>query len=337
MALRSQSRLGPALLLTLIAVALVALVASGGRSVRLSSETALDEKRQCVYSQHKVSQLAAFGRLVGSDVTCAVVFNDANPDWRAWERPWFLTNRNSNMNWRRWKTASDDRTLVITQNLFPDSEKSRNWLKLGSSGAYDSHDRALARNLVRAGLGNSVIRLGHEANGTTYSDSVGNTPLEQRQWAIFWRRTAKAMRSVDGAHFIFDWCINSGWRQIPLKNFYPGDDVVDIVGIDAYDAGVKQATGRWSTIYNRPSGIRDVVRFARAHGKPLSIPEWGVADSKQSLAGGDDPAYVRGIARVVKSNPTVYQGYFFANEWGSGLRSSPQSLNVYRKSFGGSR
>jgi hypothetical protein len=323
------------LLLALLGIALVALVATSGSGVKLSSEATLDQKRQCVYSQHRISRLVAFGRLVSSDVTCAVVFNDANPDWRGWERPWFLTHRTKDMNWRRWKTESDDRMLVITQNLFPDSEKGRNWLKLGASGAYDRHARALARNLVNAGLGDSVIRLAHEANGTTYTHSLVDTPGQLRRWRVFWRRTVKAMRSVDGAAFTFDWCVNSGWRPIPLKSFYPGDDVVDIVGIDAYDAGVKQSTGRWATIYNRTNGIRDVVRFARAHDKPLSIPEWGVAAKSHSYAGGDDPAYVRGIAQVVRSNPTAYQGYFFANEWGTGLQRSPRSLSVYRKSFGG--
>src|SRR5439155_22479334 len=81
-------------------------------------------------------------------------------------------------------------------------------------------------------------------------------------------------------------------------------------------------------------GIRDVLAFATAHNKPLSFPEWGVGPADQALAGGDDPAYVDGIASVVQSNRVAYQAYFYAHQWGPQLAGGPGSLAAYLRHFG---
>ena len=73
-----------------------------------------------------------------------------------------------------------------------------------------------ARNLVAAGLGSAVIRLGNEANGTKYPYSIPDTPKGNAQWVRSWDNIVTAMRSVPGAHFRFDWCVASGYRTIPL-------------------------------------------------------------------------------------------------------------------------
>src|SRR5205085_1396640 len=111
------------------------------------------------------------------------------------------------------------------------------------------------------------------ANGTWYRDSLGSTGREYALWRTAWRRTVFAMRSVPGAHFRFDWCINAAYRNIPMKAFYPGDDVVDIIGIDAYDGGlanVAPGRARWNRLFSQPLGLGAVRRFARAHKKPMS-------------------------------------------------------------------
>jgi beta-mannanase len=142
------------------------------------------------------------------------------------------------------------------------------------------------------------------------------------------------MRSVPGARFRFDWTVNAAVRPLPLARIYPGDDAVDIVGVDAYDSGVPRGRPRWRTIYRRRGGIRDVARFARRHGKPLSIPEWGVGPRDRRQAGGDDPAYVRGIAAVVRRERVAYQGYFFRYGWARQLHRGSRSLAAYVRAFG---
>jgi Glycosyl hydrolase family 26 len=295
-----------------------------------------DSKSVCAYGANSIARFNAFSALVGRDINCALVYNDASPDWAGWETPWFLYHSDPNYNWRKWKTApGTGRHLIITQNLFPSSENNLDWRHMGANGDYEAHARALAQNLVATGLGDSIIRLGHEANGTWYPDSIGSTQEDFDLWKQFWRRTVLAMRSVPGANFRFDWCVNAGVRPIPLDAFYPGDDVVDIVGIDAYDAGVPtNQPDRWNYLYTRTDGIRDVERFAAAHGKPMSIPEWGVGPASSNLSGGDDAAYVDGIARVVRDNRLAYQAYFYNYDWATQLATGPLSLAAYIAHFG---
>jgi hypothetical protein len=280
--------------------------------------------------------LNQFASLVGRPIDCALVFNDASPDWAGWENPWFIRGLGADVDWRQWATTRGaGRQLVITQNMFPSSLNNQDWRTAGAEGRFAGHARALARNLVAAGLGGSVIRLGHEANGTWYPDSIGSTRRDYALWRRFWRQTVLAMRSVPGAHFLFDWCVNSAWRPVPLADYYPGDDVVDIVGADAFDAGVPAGRAHWSTIWRRPGGLAAILRFAQAHRKPLSIPEWGIGPPGDQLAAGDDPSYVSGIARLVRNHDVAYQAYFYAHQWATELQQAPRSLSAYRRGFGG--
>ena len=269
-----------------------------------------------------------------------MVFNDAAPDWSGWERPWFTNRTYIDESWATWATTpGTNRRLIITQNLFPASEDSADWLALGATGAFEGYAQTLATNLVNVGLGSSVIRLGHEANGNWYPDSIPDTTAGDAQWIQFWRNTVIAMRSVPGAHFQFDWTVNAGYRNIPMADWYPGNDVVDIIGVDAYDTGVPAAVpfnDRWSYLYNQADGLGAVEAFAVAHGKPLSIPEWGLGPALQpgKGQGGDDPAYVNGVASLVATDDVAYESYFDSGAQGMQFFNSPESMGAYQQAFG---
>jgi beta-mannanase len=294
------------------------------------------DKRVCVRALH-VDEAQAFSALIGRDVNCVLTYNDVADTWANWEKPWLIYHNDPNQNWAKWTAAAPGRQMIISESLFPKSENTTNWRDAGARGDYDEHARQLARNLIAYGQGNAVIRLAHEANGDWYADNIGNSGDDYRRWVQLWRRTVLAMKSVPGAHFTFDWCVNAAYRAIPLASYYPGDDVVDIVGVDAYDSGIPNnddGASRWSAIYSRRGGIGDVVDFAKAHDKPLSIPEWGVAPASQSYSGGDDADYVNGVARVVRDNDVAYQAYFYAYAWRSQLENGVRSLAAYRNHFG---
>ncbi len=308
---------------------------AGGRS--RADHPVIGNKTPCVYASDHISLLNQFGQRVGRAFQCAVIYNDAAPNWEGWQQPWFTNPIVSDMSWTRWATQPGTRhQLVITQNLFPASEKGTDWLAAGASGAFEPHARVLAQNLVRAGLGHSVIRLAHEANGNWYSDSIPDTPAGDALWVRFWRNTAIAMRSVRGAHFKFDWAVNSGYRPVSLKSFYPGNDVVNIIGIDVFDVGVPTLRDRWAQIYNTRDGIGAVARFAARNHKPLSLPEWGIGPLRSPFlfSAGDDPSFVDGIARVVATHRVAYQAYFDSGDMGVQFLNSPHSIAAYRRHFG---
>ncbi len=236
------------LMLASLALADARIVRSGhgplGPQSRPPAAGAQRPTADCAYTANSVAVLSSFERLVGRRFSCVMVFNNASPDWQGWENPWFLHDADPAYDWGAWVSAAGGhRQLIITQNLFPSALDGTDWLRAGAAGAFAGHARALARNLVAAGLGRSVIRLAHEANDTAQPYALGSTDQELALWRTFWRRTALAMRSVPGAHFLFDWCVNAYWRPIPLSKWYPGNDVVDIVGIDAYDSGVPLRSG----------------------------------------------------------------------------------------------
>jgi beta-mannanase len=148
------------------------------------------------------------------------------------------------------------------------------------------------------------------------------------------------MRSVPGAHFLFDWTINEYSQPVPLAEWYPGNHVVDIIGIDAYDAGIYDAAltpaQRWTALYNQPDGLAAVAAFAAAHHKPLSVPEWGLVAAGSAGGANNDPTYVRGIAQFVHRHDVVYQSYFYQpNTPGLVcLTQAASSLAVYKAEFG---
>lgn len=303
-----------------------------------AARPASNGKRACVYAGASIAALTPFAKLVGRNVDCALVFNGSAPDWATWEKPWFVNYKSQpDLNWSAWTAANPSRLLVISQNLFPANVSQTDWLHAGASGAYAVHARTLAQNLVAAGLGSSVIRIAWEANGDWYDYSVGHTKTQAKLWVQFWRRTALAMKSVPGANFSFDWCVNSEVTRLPLSRFYPGDDVVNIVGIDAYDVNVPKGQNRWKTVYGRHMGIRQVLQFAKSHHKPLSLPEWGLGPRvlpRGGKGGGDDPGYINGVASVVKKNKVAYEAYFYEYQFAQQLAKSKKSLKAYRHHFG---
>ena len=118
-------------------------------------------------------------------------------------------------------------------------------------------------------------------------------------------------------------------------------DVVDIIGVDSYDAPAsgrspRAPTARLDDLFNQRLGLTAVVEFARAERKPISIPEWGLVASGYADGAGDDPLYIDAIALVVRSNVVRYQSYFSADPSGQGvpLTDAPRSLAAYRVHFG---
>jgi hypothetical protein len=326
MAISRRAVLISALAAILVIAGTITLISSTGPSPRPAPRS-LDTKTSCVYVGGTTAGLAGFAKLTGQPVNCVLVYNDSATTWSQWADPWFTQPK---YGWQPWLQADPtDRRVVISQEMIPDQVPS-NWRELGAAGTYDQYARELATNLVAAGMGNAVIRLGHEMNGGWYQDNVGSDPAEYQAWTAYWTRIVEAMRSVPGADFVFDWNISTAGRDIPFSSYYPGNDVVDVIGVDIYDSGAT----RWSRLADEPAGLAEIVAFARAHGKPLSFPEWGVV-SPQDGGLGDDPAFVEGIASVVKENKVLYESYFDRATGGvMPLADAPRSLAAWKRYFG---
>ncbi|MER7518521.1 glycosyl hydrolase [Streptomyces sp. NPDC126499] len=205
--------------------------------------------------------------------------------------------------WARWKERRPGRLFVLNVPLLDRNEEGltdaevRAGLGRGAAGEFDRHFRVLGERLVEHRLADAVLVLGWEMNGTTYGHRCGPDP---ERWKAYWRRVVAVLREVPGQRFRFDFTPSRGADAVAWPRCYPGDDVVDIVGMDAYD----QPEGlSFEEQVTEPYGLAFHARFAAAHGKPVSFPEWGL------FRNGDNPAYVRGMLDWFARHRPVYQTF----------------------------
>jgi hypothetical protein len=232
--------------------------------------------------------------------------------------------------WADWRTERDDRMLVLNVPMLerneagvPDAEV-RTLLRRGAAGEFDHHFRALAERLVELEVPDTILVLGWEMNGITYTHRCGPDP---QAWKAYWNRIVTTMRSVPGQKFTFDFTPSRGRDAVPWTECYPGDDTVDIIGMDAYD----QPQGMsFDEQVSEPYGLRHHVDFAKAHGKEISYPEWGL------FRNGDNPEYVRRMLAWMQEHKALYHtvtDYCPHGVWQ--CSQNPQSSAVYQAVLSG--
>jgi hypothetical protein len=209
-------------------------------------------------------------------------------------------------------------------------------LRQGAAGAYDGHFRALASRLVANGQPRAILRLGWEFNGDW---SLWRADRDPKAFAAYWRRIVDVMRAVPGAQELrFDWNPGHGPQFVPV-DAYPGDNYVDVIGMDIYDrtysTKFRDPVARWNDYLHRPYGLDWLRNFANAHGKPISFPEWGVTHNHAAGVVHDNPVFIRGMAAFIHANNVEYQDYFNvqAHDGDFRLRNFPQSAAAYKALF----
>jgi Glycosyl hydrolase family 26 len=216
-------------------------------------------------------------------------------------------------------------------------------------GAHDGEYRLAAQYLRDGGFGDSIIRLGWEFDGGWYAwSSNGNCSL----WQSAWRHVHDVLRSVS-PDFRFDWNATASYMPTQAACAWPGDNYVDVVGLDYYDKGfsatIDPATGTWvdpTGVFNSQvlPHLRYQRDFAIAHGKQVSYPEWALATGgSEGRGGGDNPAFIQGMYDWMTSLPgagpgsLAYQAYFNEDAPQDGnhrLDNFPKAKARYRATFG---
>jgi hypothetical protein len=183
-----------------------------------------------------------------------------------------------------------------------------------AAGLHDSSFISVAQSLVAYHWGASTVRLGWEFNGGWMPWAAGTNP---QAYVAAYRHVVVLMRSVPGAQFTFDWCSSWGPNATAPDSVYPGDDVVDVIGMDVYnryyDAADADPAHRWNTFLTASYGLNWLVAFAQLHGKPISIPEWGTGEwlvADGGTGGGDDPLFVTNMSLFLEANSAAYSSYW---------------------------
>lgn len=150
------------------------------------------------------------------------------------------------------------------------------------------------------------VRFAHEANGNWYDWSIRDTDPATVKAA--WARYSRLKDEIlPGAELVMSLNRESLGMSRPWTDYFPGRDVVDVLGVDYYNQYPYVASqGQWDasaddTSGGGPLGLQAHLDFARSVGLPLSVNEWsGNADE------GDSPVFVENMHR------------FFATHAGSG-------------------
>jgi hypothetical protein len=198
------------------------------------------------------------------------------------------------------------------------------------AGGERDADFARAAEAIAKSQPDAIIRLGWEMNGGWYPWAAND---HESDYVAAYRRVA-ALLKARSAQFSFVWCVNIGLQNGPADLAYPGDDVVDSIGMDVYDNVAREPdpARRWrDVLVDGAFGLDWLARFAEAHRKPMSLPEWGVG-----LHGAPDNGYfVEAMAdwMAAHARSIAFQAYFNAPPSLLDSGRFPLALHAYLERF----
>jgi glycosyl hydrolase family 26 len=299
--------------------------ASGGQINNLSG---LPWRSGVYMPGDKPSNAVAFGNWRGAAVDVVVTW-PARQSWEDVINPHWMFNA--------WKGTPYTKVFGVA----PIPEGVDASISGCASGSYNSKWTEFGQNIQAAGLADeSIIRLGWEFNGEWYKWSANNPD----QWAECWRQIVGTVKK-EAPKLRFDWNVNRGpgTSVTDAAEAYPGDAYVDIVGIDSYDSypGVT-SEANWQKQYSGPYGLKHWADFAKAHGKKVSVPEWGVypGTAHADNNGGDNAFYItkmRGFF-AEQGSRLAYEAYFNEDDsyYGGSIFSpvqNPSASSKYKALF----
>lgn len=236
-----------------------------------------------------------------------------------------------------WRKAKEPYVVYSLPMLPP---KGSGMLKPAANGEFDDLYRRYAQALIANGYQSSVIRIGWEFNANWYPWQASKDP---QAWIAYWRRIVATMRDTPGAKFEFDWCPAASKQGFNAEKAYPGDDVVDYIGLDYYNTAIDQTSStpeqRWQARMNMQHGLKWHRDFARSHGKRMSLPEWGTGVHSKWGGPPDDPYFIESMAQWIADNKVAYHNYWEHKnkDYDSKLSTGrqPEAAAAFLKHFGG--
>ena len=198
-----------------------------------------------------------------------------------------------------------------------------------ADGLHDAEFEAAAMAIAEA-QPRAIIRLGWEMNLVSMAWFAKG---QEADYIRAFRRVVQIFRRHSSG-FKYDWCPGWGPQDSPADFAYPGDDVVDYIGLDVYDFKYEgSAAERWDRYYLKaPFGLEWHREFAARHGKAISYPEWGVGNF------GDNPFFIQQMHDwfVKNEGHIAYAAYFDVDGlWPTQIDNNqfPKSQELFRELF----
>ena len=247
-----------------------------------------------------------------------------------------ITAHTGRANWKDWIDSIKwsvgvwsplGKPICWTIPLFADGGS----LSDAAAGKYQDYYEQAARLLAATRQQDSVIyvRTGEELNGNWMPWSAAG---HEQDFVSAYRHFVDAFRSVSN-RFRFEWNVNVRETRMNPADAYPGDDDVDVIGMDFY-YNIKwnptDSAKAWDEMVNSQYGLQWLEDFASAHSKPTAYPEWGI---NSDTAG----PYIERAAHWFADHHVLYQSVWNSNDAFPGKLSDqqyPSAAAAYVSAFG---
>lgn len=196
-------------------------------------------------------------------------------------------------------------TLAVGVPLFPDGGS----MEAVARGEDDAKWTELGR-LIASKYPDAWVRPGWEMNIPNWPWAA--TPENVETYKQAFRHASQALKKGGPQlRVVFNPNEGKGASLPDARMAYPGDDVVDTVGIDAYDWDPGYAGGGWEEHRTKDQGWDFWMQFARDRGKTFALPEWGVITGNEN-SGGDNPAYIEAVVgwMAQHADTMAFDAYF---------------------------
>ncbi|WP_264011238.1 glycoside hydrolase family 26 protein [[Mycobacterium] manitobense] len=174
-----------------------------------------------------------------------------------------------------------------------------------NSGCYDDYLRRWADELTGSRV---LLRFAHEFNGTWYPWSPG-AGISAEEFVSAWRHVHHLFQESGATGVRWVWAPDAGpICSEPLTAWYPGDEYVDVLGIDGYNWGTTLPGSRWTApteIFG--DGLAELRRLCDA--KPILVTEVGCTE-----AGGDKAEWIGELVRMMAGEPQVIGFIWFHHD-----------------------
>lgn len=113
-----------------------------------------------------------------------------------------------------------------------------------------------------------LFRPFHEMNGGWFW--WGKTSIKPTEYVELYRLTVERLRENGVKNLLYVFAPDTYWQE----EYYPGDDYVDIIGVDAYEPGCSPYHGKKT--FERE--LKKMLQFAQNHSKAAAISETGLRE-----------------------------------------------------------
>lgn len=210
-----------------------------------------------------------------------------------------------------------------------------------TAGKLDGTFKEIGQTLSPAHMNGTIVRLGWEANGTSYAWSIRD---QAEPYKACFRRLVGILRK-QAPNILIEWSMRKdNGASTGAHNLYPGNDVVDIIGTSFYDRYPSTNNqAQWDKAYREtkqggPKGIGTWLDFAKSKGKKLALAEWAVSDGEPSSS-KDNPFFVEKVWQFLKANSSniAYEAYFNCTNSSANIymiypeKNNPQAAARYKQ------